>query len=120
MTHVLRVRFGWRCAFLVQLPFFVLSLVLLTCNLNYVISVRHSRILLGRSHLYELAPSFQGQGKSAKEMLKRVDYGGSVTLLATVRPEFIYTLLLGSTQIQVASILVFSSTRYNEGRDVCL
>ncbi|KAL0953019.1 hypothetical protein HGRIS_007222 [Hohenbuehelia grisea] len=68
---------GWRAAFLIQVPVFVLSFALTSFNLNYVTP---------------------GKGRSTKEVLKRIDYGGSVTLL-----------------IMVGSILFFLSTRYNEG-----
>ncbi|KII89467.1 hypothetical protein PLICRDRAFT_109347 [Plicaturopsis crispa FD-325 SS-3] len=69
-------RFGWRWAFLIQMPFFAASFILTSINLRYVTA---------------------GKSKSAKEVLKRIDYGGSATLLAAV-----------------GSILVFLSTRYNE------
>ncbi|KAH7890146.1 major facilitator superfamily domain-containing protein [Phlebopus sp. FC_14] len=69
-------RFGWRWAFIMQIPLFVLSLVLTTYNLRYVTP---------------------GKGKSAKDVLKRIDWGGSFTLLITV-----------------GSFLVFLSMKYNE------
>ncbi|GBE82865.1 Multidrug resistance protein [Sparassis crispa] len=69
-------KFGWRWAFLFQLPLFFLSFVLTSINLNYVTP---------------------GKMKSAKEVLKRIDYGGSFTLL-----------------FAVLSVLVFLSTRYSE------
>ncbi|KAF8636888.1 hypothetical protein AX16_010944 [Volvariella volvacea WC 439] len=70
-------RLGWRWAFTLQIPLFVLSFVLTEYNLHYVTP---------------------GKGRSTKEILKRIDYGGSATLLITV-----------------ASTLVFLSLRYNEG-----
>ncbi|KAJ8508019.1 hypothetical protein ONZ45_g9348 [Pleurotus djamor] len=69
--------FGWRAAFLIQLPLFLLAFVLTSFNLNYVTP---------------------GKGRSTKEVLKRIDYGGSITLLITV-----------------GSLLFFLSTKYNEG-----
>ncbi|KAL0565273.1 hypothetical protein V5O48_016753, partial [Marasmius crinis-equi] len=66
---------GWRWAFLVQMPLFLVSLVLTTTNLRY---------------------TTKGKGKSPKEVLKRIDYFGSLTLL-----------------IAISSILVFLSTKYN-------
>ncbi|KAF5351470.1 hypothetical protein D9757_012871 [Collybiopsis confluens] len=66
---------GWRAAFLCQMPLFVVSLLLTAFNLRYVT---------------------KGKGKSAKEVLKRIDYFGSLTLL-----------------ISVGSMLLFLSTRYN-------
>ncbi|EGN96457.1 hypothetical protein SERLA73DRAFT_186194 [Serpula lacrymans var. lacrymans S7.3] len=69
-------RFGWRWAFLIQMPLFILSLILTSYNLRYVTP---------------------GKGKSTKEVLKRIDYGGSITLL-----------------VAVGSFLVFLSTKYNE------
>ncbi|KAG7086848.1 hypothetical protein E1B28_002769 [Marasmius oreades] len=66
---------GWRWAFLIQMPLFLLSLLLTTFNLRY---------------------ATKGKGKSPKEVLKRIDYLGSLTLL-----------------IAVGSILVFLSTKYN-------
>lgn len=69
-------RFGWRWAFLIQMPLFVLSLALTTYNLRYVTP---------------------GKGKSTKDVLKRIDYGGSFSLL-----------------LSVGSCLVFLSMKYNE------
>ncbi|KAH7890122.1 major facilitator superfamily domain-containing protein [Phlebopus sp. FC_14] len=69
-------RFGWRWAFIMQIPLFALSLVLTTYNLRYVTP---------------------GKGKSAKDVLKRIDWGGSFTLLITV-----------------GCFLVFLSMKYNE------
>ncbi|KAI8974212.1 vacuolar amino acid permease [Trametes punicea] len=69
-------RLGWRWAFLIQLPLFVVSFMLTSINLHY------------------LTP---GRSKSTKEVLKRIDYGGSATLL-----------------VSVLSILVFLSTRFSE------
>ncbi|KAJ3821970.1 major facilitator superfamily domain-containing protein [Lentinula raphanica] len=66
---------GWRWAFLCQVPLFVLSLLLTTINLRYVT---------------------KGKGKSTIEVLKRIDYLGSFTLL-----------------ISVGSMLFFLSTRFN-------
>lgn len=68
---------GWRWAFLVQMPLFLLSFTLTSINLNYVT---------------------EGKGKSAKEMIKRIDYGGSATLM-----------------MAVGSCLLFLSAKYNEG-----
>ncbi|KAJ4475464.1 vacuolar amino acid permease [Lentinula aciculospora] len=67
--------FGWRWAFLCQVPLFLISLSLTTFNLRYVT---------------------KGKGKSAIEVLKRIDYFGSFTLL-----------------ISVGSMLMFLSTRFN-------
>ncbi|PPQ73575.1 hypothetical protein CVT24_007461 [Panaeolus cyanescens] len=55
--------YGWRWAFLGQIPFFVLSYLLVAYNLNYVLS---------------------GAGRSTKAILKRIDYFGSLTLLFSV------------------------------------
>ncbi|KAF8801910.1 MFS general substrate transporter [Phlegmacium glaucopus] len=57
--------FGWRWAFWIQVPLFVLSLALTTCNLTYVIP---------------------GTGRSTKDILKRIDYGGSLTLFGAGLP----------------------------------
>ncbi|KAI5899096.1 MFS general substrate transporter [Schizophyllum commune H4-8] len=67
---------GWRWAFLLQLPIFVVSLVLTSINLTYETPYRNT--------------------KSTKDVLKRIDYLGSLTLL-----------------ISVGSCLIFLSTRYN-------
>ncbi|KAF7981055.1 hypothetical protein HWV62_35520 [Athelia sp. TMB] len=67
---------GWRWAFLMQMPVFFISLALTQWNLSYVTP---------------------GKGKSAKEVLKRIDWAGTFTLF-----------------ISVGSLLVFLSTRYNE------
>ncbi|KAF9228964.1 vacuolar amino acid permease [Gyrodon lividus] len=68
--------FGWRWAFIMQMPLFALSLILTTYNLRYVTP---------------------GKGKNAKDVLKRIDWGGSFTLL-----------------IAVGSFLVFLSMKFNE------
>ncbi|KAG2348269.1 MFS general substrate transporter [Suillus weaverae] len=69
-------RFGWRWAFLIQMPLFALSLALTTYNLRYVTP---------------------GKSKNAKDVLKRIDYGGSFAIL-----------------LSVGSCLVFLSMKYNE------
>ncbi|KAI9069434.1 vacuolar amino acid permease [Trametes sanguinea] len=69
-------RLGWRWAFLIQIPLFIVSFMLTSINLHYVTP---------------------GRSKSTREVLKRIDYGGSATLL-----------------ISVLSILFFLSTRYSE------
>ncbi|THV06874.1 vacuolar amino acid permease [Dendrothele bispora CBS 962.96] len=66
---------GWRYAFLLQLPLFCISATLITINLRYVT---------------------KGKSKSVSEVLKRIDYFGSFTLL-----------------IAVGSTLIFLSTKYN-------
>ncbi|KAG9318007.1 major facilitator superfamily domain-containing protein [Chiua virens] len=55
--------FGWRWAFIMQLPLFALSLILTTYNLRYVTP---------------------GKARSTKDILKRIDWGGSFTLLVAV------------------------------------
>ncbi|KAH6907033.1 multidrug resistance protein [Coprinopsis sp. MPI-PUGE-AT-0042] len=67
---------GWRWAFLLQLPLFLCSYLLTFANLNYVT---------------------EGKGKSTKEILRRIDYGGSITLM-----------------MAVGSCLFFLSARYND------
>jgi MFS family permease len=67
---------GWRWAFIMQMPLFAISLILTSYNLRYVTP---------------------GKGKSAKDVLKRIDWGGIFTLL-----------------IAVGSFLVFLSMKYNE------
>ncbi|KAJ7119169.1 vacuolar amino acid permease [Mycena epipterygia] len=67
---------GWRAAFLLQIPLYLTAFLLTTYNIRYVTP---------------------GKSKSTKEVLKRIDYFGSLTLL-----------------IAVGSLLVFLSTRYNE------
>ncbi|GJJ11795.1 hypothetical protein Clacol_006033 [Clathrus columnatus] len=57
-------RFGWRWAFLLQMPLYVISFLLTEYNLNYVTP---------------------GKSKNTKETLKRIDYGGSISLLLSVR-----------------------------------
>ncbi|KAI0345438.1 MFS general substrate transporter [Trametopsis cervina] len=56
-------RFGWRWAFIVQLPLFALSLLLTSTYLHY---------------------ATPGRGASTKDILKRIDYGGSMALLGSV------------------------------------
>ncbi|KAI0728869.1 MFS general substrate transporter [Fomitopsis betulina] len=72
-------RFGWRWAFLLQLPLFFISALLTSFNLHYVTPGEVSR--------------------SKREVLKRIDYGGSLTLLGAV-----------------LSLLFFLSTRFSEER----
>ncbi|KAJ7119153.1 major facilitator superfamily domain-containing protein [Mycena epipterygia] len=67
---------GWRAAFLLQAPLYLLSFLLTSYNLRYVTP---------------------GKSKGAKEVLKRIDYFGSLTLL-----------------IFVGSLSLFLSMRYNE------
>ncbi|KAI0823832.1 vacuolar amino acid permease [Trametes gibbosa] len=69
-------RLGWRWAFLIQLPVFLISFILTSINLRYVTP---------------------GRSKSTKEVLKRIDYGGSAALLTSV-----------------LSILVWLSMRFSE------
>ncbi|KAF9481317.1 vacuolar amino acid permease [Pholiota conissans] len=68
---------GWRWAFLVQTPLFFLSISLVTYNLTYVTP---------------------GSGMGTKYILKRIDYGGSLSLLGAV-----------------GSFLFFLGMRFNEG-----
>ncbi|PPQ88137.1 hypothetical protein CVT25_004893 [Psilocybe cyanescens] len=68
---------GWRWAFLIQIPLFIVSWVLTTCNLTYVVP---------------------GAGRSASDIMKRIDYGGTFSLLAAV-----------------GSFLLFLSMRFSEG-----
>ncbi|KAF8589744.1 MFS general substrate transporter [Ramaria rubella] len=56
-------RYGWRWAFLIQIPLFVVSFMLTGYNLRYVTP---------------------GKGKSTTDVLKRIDYGGSFALLGSM------------------------------------
>ncbi|KAJ7142080.1 vacuolar amino acid permease [Mycena crocata] len=67
---------GWRAAFLLQVPMYATAFFLTSYNITYVTP---------------------GKSKGTKEVLKRIDYFGSLTLL-----------------ISVGSLLMFLSTRYNE------
>ncbi|TRM58173.1 major facilitator superfamily domain-containing protein [Schizophyllum amplum] len=69
---------GWRWAFIVQVPLFAISLCLTSFNLTY---------------------ETPQQSKSTRDVLKRIDYFGSLTLL-----------------VSVASCLIFLSTRYESIR----
>ncbi len=84
-------RLGWRWAFLIQVPFFAVSFVLTSYNLRYVTSVGFSDFVSESVFI-----CLQGRGKSTKDILKRIDYAGSLSLL-----------------ISVGSCLFFLSTRYN-------
>ncbi|KAF8548481.1 MFS general substrate transporter [Imleria badia] len=68
--------FGWRWAFIMQLPLFALSLLLTTYNLRYITP---------------------GKAKSTKDILIRIDWGGSFTLL-----------------VAVGAFLTFLSMKFNE------
>jgi hypothetical protein len=63
------------------MPLFALSFALTSYNLRYVTPVSYSVASL-LSPFQREGP--QGKGKTAKEVLKRIDYGGSATLLAAV------------------------------------
>ncbi|KAF7298294.1 Vacuolar amino acid permease [Mycena kentingensis (nom. inval.)] len=67
---------GWRAAFLIQLPFFFISFLLTSHNLRY---------------------ATPGKSKNAVDILKRIDYLGSGTLL-----------------VGLGSVLMFLSMRYTE------
>ncbi|CAE6399759.1 unnamed protein product [Rhizoctonia solani] len=69
-------RYGWRWAFLIQIPFFALSFFLTSVNLNYVTP---------------------GRGRSTKEIIKRIDYGGCAAMF-----------------VSVGSLLFFLSFKYNQ------
>ncbi|EUC59731.1 MFS transporter [Rhizoctonia solani AG-3 Rhs1AP] len=69
-------RYGWRWAFLIQIPFFAVSFFLTSVNLNYVTP---------------------GRGRSAKEIIKRIDYGGCAAMF-----------------VSVGSLLFFLSFKYNQ------
>ncbi|KAI0028996.1 major facilitator superfamily domain-containing protein [Vararia minispora EC-137] len=56
-------RIGWRWAFLLQLPFYGLPLFMTSLNINYTTS---------------------GKGKNVTEILKRIDYGGTVLLMSII------------------------------------
>ena len=55
--------FSWRVAFLCQIPFLVTAFVLIFLKVRYIVP---------------------GQGKSKREMLRRIDYGGSFSLIGAV------------------------------------
>ncbi len=74
-------RLGWRWAFFLQIPLFALSFVLTMCNLTYVTPVCLSYSVMGCS---KLTTFFKGSGRSTKDILKRIDYGGSLCLLGAV------------------------------------
>ncbi|KXN83412.1 Multidrug resistance protein fnx1, partial [Leucoagaricus sp. SymC.cos] len=75
------------------LPFFFLSYLLTSYNLCYVTPVSYSYSF--HFHLADIFP--KGRGRSTKEILKRIDYGGSGTLM-----------------IWMGSVLLFLSERYNK------
>lgn len=60
----------------------------------------------------------KGSGRSTKEILKRIDYGGSLCLLGGVRSKLSCVLGFLVVLFQVGSALVFLSMRYNEGLEV--
>ncbi|KAG8221430.1 major facilitator superfamily domain-containing protein [Butyriboletus roseoflavus] len=60
---ILNDSFGWRTAFLCQVPLFVLVMIVVTNTLRYVTP---------------------GQGQSAKEVLSRIDFGGVFALFLTI------------------------------------
>ena len=64
------------------MPLFLVSLLLTGANLNYATPVSAFIFPLDKSISCFL---LQGKSKGAKEVLKRIDYGGTATLFATVR-----------------------------------
>jgi len=62
------------------MPLFLISYILTSYNLDYVTEVS----LFRSTPLNGGQVFFQGKGKTAKEVLKRIDYGGSLFLLLTV------------------------------------
>ena len=65
----------------------------------------------------------QGKGKSAKEILKRIDYFGSLTLMLSVRfliPIYSNQLFESHLVSKVGAALVFLSVRYNESLPVSI
>lgn len=94
-------RLGWRWAFLLQIPLFALAYVLTDYNLCYVteVIIHPTSLLDCGAHI-----SLQGKGKSTKEVLKRIDYGGSVALMSFVRSKSqIVISLSSSTHLYLAS-----------------
>ncbi|KAG0696122.1 major facilitator superfamily domain-containing protein [Suillus ampliporus] len=81
-------RFGWRWAFLMQMPFFALSLVLTTYNLRYVTP---------------------GKSKSTKDILKRIDYGGNFSLLLSVGSCLVFLSMKYSEDLPWSSRWVYVS-----------
>ncbi|KAF8705571.1 vacuolar amino acid permease, partial [Rhizoctonia solani] len=73
-------RFGWRWAFLIQIPFFAVSFFLTSANLPVLKDY--------------VTP---GRGRGAKEILKRIDYGGCATMF-----------------VSVGALLFFLSFKYNQ------
>lgn len=63
-----------------QLPLFAASAFLTSINLHYVTPVSEFPHLLTI-----LTQCSQGKSKSTREVFKRIDYGGSLTLLGAVR-----------------------------------
>ena len=62
----------------------------------------------------------QGTGANAKDILKRIDYLGSGSLLVAVSSITVFLCIYSlSFKLQVGSTLVFLSVRYNEGLPVC-
>lgn len=66
-----------------QLPLFAASALLTSINLHYVTPVSEYPHLLTI-----LTQCSQGKSKSTREVFKRIDYGGSLTLLGAVRTFF--------------------------------
>jgi len=96
-----RIRVGWRWAFLIQVPVFGLSFILTSYNLSYVTPVSLLSSLMSIS--YHMS-AIQGKSKSTKEVLKRIDYGGSATLLVSVNKLFFpFVQILISNDRLVAS-----------------
>ncbi|KAI6138005.1 major facilitator superfamily domain-containing protein [Pisolithus thermaeus] len=80
--------FGWRWAFIMQIPLFALSLTLTTCNLHYVTP---------------------GMGRSVKDVLKRIDWGGSITLLVAIGSFLVFLSMKFSEDLSWSDPLVVAS-----------
>lgn len=114
--YVLNHSLGWRWAFLLQMPVFLLSLLMTGINLRYVTPVRKIAIYFDELKFRML----QGKSKSTKEVLKRIDYWGSLTLLLSVSNMRISTSRTNPHLSQVLSFLIFLSTRFSEEYPVCI
>ena len=73
-------RYGWRAAFMIQLPLFFVSFALTGYNLRYVTPVSGA---VGVE--FVRLTGAQGKGKTPREVIRRIDYGGIVTTLVWVR-----------------------------------
>ncbi|KAL4065072.1 major facilitator superfamily domain-containing protein [Scleroderma citrinum] len=79
---------GWRWAFIIQIPIFVLALTLITHNLRYMMP---------------------GAGENTKEVFKRIDWAGSLALLIAIGSFLLFLSMKFNEGLRWTNLLVITS-----------